>query len=182
MNTTPKPVRTTIVMGLVFALSFIPLYFQSRYLIFWPKTIWSILSLYLLVYGFFLVRWGQKPLLKLIPPLLCLFAGILVFDSTGLFLLVALATLSWIRSGICFQGPPGRKLGAEIVLSLGGGVIVAGFAPATMFTWASGVWLFFLIQSLYFVLFEIGNKMNSGLEIDPFERARRSAERILSSI
>lgn len=180
MNTKPKRVRTTVLLGLAFALSFIPLYFQTRYLFFGPKTVWSILAIYLLVYGFFLTRWSRKPLLRLLPPMLCLLTGIMIFDSMVGFLLVALGILSWIRSGICFQDPSGKKMAAEIVLSLGGGALVAGFAPATPFTWASGIWLFFLIQSLYFVFFETGHKIDEDLEIDRFEKARQSAEMILS--
>jgi hypothetical protein len=181
MKSTPKPVRTTIWVGLIFGLSFVPLYFQLRYFFFWPKTIWLILSLYLLVYGFLMIRWSRKSVLRLFPPLLCLFSGIFLFHSIVPFLVIALGILSWIRSGICFQKPAGKRLGAEIILSLGGGVLVAGFAPGSMFTWASGIWLFFLIQALYFVFFEKIDKTPDEIRIDMFERAKSAAEKILSN-
>ena len=179
MNATFKPVRTTILMGLFFGLSFIPLVFQFRYFFFWPKTIWLILSLYLLGYGIFLIRWSRKSALGLLFPLLCLFLSIVFFNSIALFLLIALGILSWIRSGICFQKPVGKRLGAEIILSLGGGALVAGFAPDSMVSWALGVWMFFLIQALYFVFFEKMDKIPDETIIDRFETARLAVEKIL---
>jgi len=44
-----------------------------------------------------------------------------------------------------------------------------------------GIWLFFLVQALYFVWFEkTGDKM-AEVGIDLFEKARMGAEKILSN-
>jgi hypothetical protein len=46
-----------------------------------------------------------------------------------------------------------------------------------------GIWMFFLIQSLYFVIFENRAIMpENQYETDPFERASRQAEAILSDL
>ena len=70
---------------------------------------------------------------------------------------------------------------AELVISLGGGALVSFFVPGSGVTWALGIWMFFLIQTLYFVFFEAS--ISIAIEesaIDPFERSRRMAEEILS--
>jgi hypothetical protein len=60
---------------------------------------------------------------------------------------------------------------------------VAVFTPGSAFAWVLGIWMFFLIQSLYFVIFE--NRAiipKDQYETDPFERASRQAEAILSDL
>jgi hypothetical protein len=50
-----------------------------------------------------------------------------------------------------------------------------------MFGWALGVWMFFLVQALYFVFIEYaGNIEEETAQMDPFEQANRQAETILS--
>jgi len=66
-------------------------------------------------------------------------------------------------------------------LSLGGGALVALFTPVSEISWALGIWLFFLIQALYFLLFEKTGDKIADTEIDLFEKARMEAEKILSS-
>ena len=46
--------------------------------------------------------------------------------------------------------------------------------------WALGIWLFFLVQTLFFVVGESGGIRPAGAGEDAFERARREAERILA--
>ena len=109
---------------------------------------------------------------------------ILVFwgDSNEAFLFLALGVLSWVRSGICFQGGLLKTFGAEAALCLGGGALVAHFTPHSMITWAMAIWMFFLMQSLYFVFFrETAETQAHKVQLDPFEQARGQAERILSS-
>jgi hypothetical protein len=71
----------------------------------------------------------------------------------------------------------------EFVLSLGGGILGVFLAPHTQVGWALGIWLFFLVQSLYFVSWEGRNAIEGEKqrEVDPFERASRQVERILST-
>jgi hypothetical protein len=74
------------------------------------------------------------------------------------------------------------KLGAELAISFGGGVLVVYLAPHSQVSWAMTVWMFFLIQSLYFVIFgDIGAAEKEKQRLDPFEQARGQAEKILSS-
>jgi hypothetical protein len=42
------------------------------------------------------------------------------------------------------------------------------------------VWMFFLVQSLYFIVAVDAGNQGEKVELDPFEKARRQAERILS--
>ena len=75
-----------------------------------------------------------------------------------------------------------KTLTAEIAISLGGGALVSVFAPHTTVTWAMAVWMFFLVQSLYFVVVrDIGEAEEEQVVRDPFEQARGQAEKILST-
>ena len=181
MKTTQNPVRTTIFFGLFFGLSFIPLSLYTGYFIPWHKAYWTILSLYIVAYGFFLTRLSKKSPLRICPSLLLLFPAVFLAGSTTIFLLIALCIFSWVRSGICFQTLRVKKFCSEIVLSLGGGALVALFTPVSEISWTLGIWLFFLVQALYFVLFEKTGDKIAETEIDLFEKARMEAEKILSS-
>jgi hypothetical protein len=102
-------------------------------------------------------------------------------DSISAFLLIALGVLSWVRSGICYANNIIAKLFAEVVVCFGGGILAAVLTPNTMLTWALAVWLFFLIQALYFVIFESDRTMQEDVQRDLFDQAREQAEKILSS-
>lgn len=182
MKTTQNPVRSTIFFGLFFGLSFIPLSLYSGYFIPWPKANWMILYLYIVAYGFFLSHLGKKSLLRICPSLMFLLTAVFLTSSTSIFLLIALGFFSWVRSGICFQTLRVKRLFAEIILSLGGWATVAILSPASAVSWALGIWLFFLIQALYFVWFETTGDKTAEVEIDLFEKARMGAEKILSSL
>ena len=102
-------------------------------------------------------------------------------DSMVLFFLLALIVMAWIRSGICYQKPGAMRLAVELLLCFLGAVLVHVFTPGSMFSWALGVWMFFLVQALYFVFFEpADNQQKGSSRLDAFERASRYAERILS--
>jgi hypothetical protein len=104
-----------------------------------------------------------------------------LIESATIFLFTALVILSWIRSGICFKRKPLlKRLGAEAGLCLAGGLLAYNAVPGGTPVWALGVWLFFLIQALYFVLFEYQSGPHIKIEVDPFEKARMAAEKILS--
>lgn len=95
-----------------------------------------------------------------------------------------LAVTSWIRSGICFTEKGAIKLAVEMLLCAVGGILVAVFTPGRAFGWALGTWMFFLLQSLYFVVFEnriIAPQNKYEYKIDNFERASRQAENILEN-
>jgi hypothetical protein len=181
MKITRRPILATILFGLMCGVLFIPTSMVLGYIIYWPMcfrfAIWSYLGLY----GLLLTRWGKVSPVSILFPLLILLVFVFWGNSNSAFLLLALGILSWIRSGICFQGSLFKILGAELFVCIGGGALVAYFAPHSTFTWAMGVWMFFLMQSLYFVFTGEITGEKEGLMMDPFERARRQTERILSN-
>jgi hypothetical protein len=180
MKSTTKPIRSTIVWGLIGGLIYIPLCSALNLIISWPLGFrlspWILLS----GYAILLSRWASRPLRSMRLPLLLLLLSAFLIESTTVFLFTSLAILSWIRSGICFKKRPLlKRLGAEAGLCLAGGLLVYGAVPVATPAWALGVWLFFLIQALYFVLFEY-QSVPPRIEVDPFEKARMAAEKILS--
>jgi len=182
MTRTHRPVLTTIFFGLVCGLAFIPMNMGLGYIVPWSGAFCLILWSYLAVYGFLLTRWGRKRPSTIGFPLLLLFFAIFIIRSNWSFLLLALGIFSWIRSGICFQTSFWKRLGAEILLCSGGIALVACFTSYSMFTWAMGIWMFFLVQALYFVLLEnVEGAEDETMVTDPFEKASMKAEKILSS-
>jgi hypothetical protein len=182
MKSTANPIRTTIVWGITSGLTFIPLCFGLGWVVFWPLSfklsLWALLT----GYGVLLSRWAQQSLRSILFPLILLFVAVFCLQSTNAFLFTAIGWLSWIRSGICFKKESiVKRLTAEIGLSLGTALLVFGEAPAVDPVWALGVWLFFLVQALYFVLFDYGREQKTQVEVDPFEKSKMAAETILSS-
>ena len=92
---------------------------------------------------------------------------------------IVLVIFSWIRSGICFQIFFSRALIIEFFLTWGSAALITCFTPDSMFTWALGIWMFFLVQSLYFVI--LGDRsLKEKVAVDPFEEAMMQAEKIIS--
>lgn len=179
MKITQKPIRTTVFFGLICALLFMPLTLGLCAIISWPMAFGIILWSYLTSYGFLLTRWGGKSVLSILFPILLLLITLFVVKSNSVFLLFALVIFSWIRSGICFQNPFSRVLIIEFFLTLGGAALITCFIPDSMFTWALGIWMFFLVQSLYFVILGDRN-LKEKVSADPFEEAMMQAEKIIS--
>ena len=182
MKTTRRPMLTTIIYGLLCGVSFIPLVMTMSYFLHWSTafrmTIWLFAAGYLII----LTRWEKVKLISVLFPLLLLLLLVFWGDSNSAFLFLALGILSWVRSGVCFQGGLLKSLVAEMALCLGGGALVGSFAPHTTITWALSIWAFFLVQSLYFVIFkDLAEAGEEVVELDPFDRARNQAERILSA-
>jgi len=178
-----RPLRTTVVFGLLAALAAVPLLAALGPWVPGPRALALAVWLCLAVYALLLARWARTGTPGILFPLLLLLLFALAGDSLPLFLLLAAAVLSWIRSGVCFPGRPLRAAVTELLLSLGGGALVLSFAPASPATWALGLWMFFLVQSLYFVLSGHAGEEEAGedpMTADPFEQARAQAERILS--
>ena len=180
MKISRKPMLTTIIYGLLAGTSFIPIVVTMSNLIHWTAAfrlaIWLVLAGYLVI----LTRWGRVSLLSILFPLLLLLLLVFWGDTNSAFLFLALGVLSWVRSGICFQGGLLKTLVAEVALCFGGGALVASFTPHSTITWALAVWMFFLVQSIYFVVFADSDAKEEEVELDPFHQAKRRAERILS--
>lgn len=175
-----KPVRTTVVFGLISALLIFPVVELLTRRWGWPAafklTLWADLALYTLL----LVRWSKSRLLPALFPLAILLgAALWPWSYTGFFLL-GLGVFSWIRSGICFKAPPLRLIIAETVTMVGGAALAAAWAPVSSLSWALALWLFFLVQSLYFFIMPgLTEKSAGARERDPFEVAVQEAEKML---
>jgi hypothetical protein len=182
MKPTTTPIRSTIVWGLIGGLVYIPLCSALSLMVFWRLGIQLTLTILLAGYAVQLSRWASRPLKSIGLPLLLLLLSAFLVESATAFFFTALVMLSWIRSGICFKRKPlVKRLGVEMGLVLGSALLVSGAVPGATLVWALGVWLFFLIQALYFVLFEYQSDTQTKIEVDPFEKAQMAAEKILSS-
>ena len=181
MKPSNRPVRTTIFFGLICGLLFIPVRMFFEYTVLWPLVFRLTIFAFVAAYSFILASWAGRRRVSVLFPLLFLFLFTFGQSSSATFLLLSLGMLSWIRSGICFGKAFVRSLGAEIVFSIGGGALVAYFNPQGALTWALGIWMFFLIQSLYFMVMTDLAETDAAAPGDPFEQARMKAEGILRS-
>ncbi len=183
MKILQRPVLMTILFGMVCGLSFIPLQLMLDFWIFRPFTAKLTLWLFAAGYTILLCLWSRQNFLSVSFPILFLFLTLFLVQSIAAFFYLALACISWIRSGLCYQERRGIRLVIELILGLAGGILIAVFTPGSVVAWVLGIWLFFLLQALYFAIFEsesppIQHKFEQ--EIDPFERAYQKAEDILS--
>ncbi len=181
MTTSQRPIRTTIFFGLICGLMFIPARIFFEYTFLWPLVFRLTFFACLAAYSLILASWGNKRRTSVLFPLLFLFFFIFCRSSNAAFLLLSLGMLSWIRSGICFQNAFAKSLGVEIIFSIGGGALVAYFNPHSTLTWALGIWIFFMIQSLYFTIMTDMEKDDAAQAVDVFEQARLRAEGILKN-
>ena len=181
MKSKTTPIRSTIVWGLIGGLVYIPLCATLSLMVFWPLGIQLSFGILLAGYAVLLSRWASRPLKSIGLPLLLLLLSAFLIESATAFLFTAFVILSWVRSGICFKRKPlVKRLAAEMGLGVGSGLLVSGAVPGVTLVWALGVWLFFLIQALYFILLEYQNDPQTKIEVDPFEKAKMAAEKILS--
>ncbi len=181
MKSTANPIRSTIIWGLIGGLLYIPLCVALSRFLFWPASFQVSLWVLLAGYAVLLSRWAPESLRSISLPLLLLFLAAFFIRSTSAFLFTSLVMLGWIRSGICFKEKPSlKRFGAEIGLGLATGLLVCGAMPAVDLASALGIWLFFLIQALYFVIFDYRSDFEAEIEVDPFEKAKMAARKILS--
>jgi hypothetical protein len=181
MKNKAKPIRSTIVWGLLSGLFYILLSGPVNVMLAWPKGDQLLLGALLIGYGFLLSCWARRPLSSVAWPFILLLIAALLIQSETAFIWAALGILSWMRSGICFNRTPViKRYAVEIGLGLGSGLALSAAMPAAEVTVALGIWLLFLIQALYFVIFEYRKDSTDRVEVDPFERSRMAAEQILS--
>jgi len=175
-----KPVRTTLVFGLLSGLAMVPVLWYQRSYGAWPMALELAIWCNLSIYSILLCRWSRTRFTAIFFPL-ALLLGVAFWPRTHAgFLLIAIGIFSWIRSGICFKNTPLRALTAELITVLGGSMLVAFWWPQSITSWALAVWLFFLVQSVYFFIIPPKEHHRKMLEnSDPFEQARREAERVL---
>ena len=184
MKILQRPILMTILFGIFCGISLVPLHLVLSAIFYRPSaislTIWSFSA----GYAFFLSLWSKNKVMPILFPLLVLLATAFLVKSIAAFFFMALAVISWIRSGICFQEHGAIKLVVELLLCVAAGVLITVFTPGSAFGWALGIWMFFLMQAVYFAIFDIKTATPSRKyeqAIDPFERASQRAEDILSS-
>lgn len=123
----------------------LPLHFVA-----WPARLNAMLFLCLAAYAALLARLSARPIRTFAAPILLLSAVLVSAASVTGFVIPAAAGLAWIRSGICFPGPVVRRAAAE-TFTLAAGLALCGvLRPSGTAGWALGLWMFFLIQALYF--------------------------------
>jgi hypothetical protein len=177
-----SPIRTTLVYGLICALIAIPATGGLAGIvggsIAFKLVLWTILSGYSLL----LARWsGKHPAVLLFPLILLLGTAVWPAIDTVFFFL-GLGVLCWLRSGICFSHFPLRAMIAETITAAGGAALVTLLGPGNAVTWAISIWLFFLVQALYFFIVpHRGSTTADRHNVDPFDQAQREAQRILES-
>ena len=175
-----RHVRTTLVYGLISALTVMPAAWSLAGLVGWPMAFKLMLWLDLLGYAALLARWsGNGPSVILFPMALLLGTALWPGVYTGFFFL-GLGVFSWIRSGCCFSGTPLRAVAAEVITVGGGAGLVSLLGPGSSLTWAISIWLFFLVQALYFYMVPTSCPPDAvGTASDPFDQAHREALRVL---
>ncbi|WP_372680911.1 hypothetical protein [Desulfosarcina sp.] len=175
-----RHVRTTLVYGLISALAVVPAAWLLAGPVGWPMAFKLTLWLDLLGYAALLARWsGKRPSAILFPMVLLLGTALWPGVYTGFFFL-GLGVFSWIRSGSCFCGTPVRAVAAEVVTAGGGAGLVSLLGPGSSLTWAISIWLFFLVQAVYFYMVPAPCPPDVvGTTADPFDASHREALRIL---
>ena len=114
----------------------------------------AAIFLCLAAYSAFLARSSGRSPRALFAPLFMLAAVLAVVGSVTGFVVPAAAGLSWIRSGICFQGSMPRRVCAEALTCAAGLALIWLLQPPGPYGGALSIWMFGLIQALYFVLVE----------------------------
>lgn len=173
-------VRTTLVYGLISAVSVMPVSGVLAGSIGWPMAFKLVLWADLFGYALLLARWSGKGLGSIVFPL-ALLLGTAVWPGVySAFFFLGLGVFSWLRSGICFSRAPIRAVAAETITVAGGAGLVALLNPVSAITWSISIWLFFLVQAIYFFIVPSMKNAPAGRwEQDPFEQAHREALRIL---
>ena len=154
MKILQRPVLASILFGLICGISFIPLNLLLNSVFFWPSTICLTLWLFSAGYALLLAHWSKNKMMPILFPLLVLLMAAFLVKSVAAFCFLALAVISWIRSGICFQHHFGIKLVVEMLLCAAASAMLAAFTPGSVVSWALSIWMFFLLQALYFVVFD----------------------------
>lgn len=175
-----RHVRTTLVYGLISALAVMPSAWALTAYIGWPLAFKLMLWADLFGYAILLTRWSGKDLGSIVFPL-ALLLGTAVWPGVyAAYFFLGLGMFSWLRSGICFTGAPMRAIAAETITVAGGAGLVALLSPGPALTWSISIWLFFLVQALYFFIVPANEPVTAlPMLVDPFEQACREALRVL---
>lgn len=140
----------------------------------------TALFIELAAYAGFLGALNKERRRDLFAPFITLSAVLVVAGTVTNFVVPAAATLSWIRSGICLPGPTLRRVFAEAIFCPAGLALAWALQPPGLYGWTLSVWLFWLIQALYFLVVdpEPGSQLGQP-DVKGFEAAHSRAETLL---
>jgi hypothetical protein len=155
MNKKISPVPATVILAaaaamLVATVTILPLRPIPR-----TTALNAAIFLCLAAYSAFLARSSGRSLRALFAPLFMLAAVSAAAGSVTGFVVPAATGLSWIRSGICFPGPLLRRVCAEAITCAAGLALARLLQPPGPYGWALSIWMFGLIQALYFVVIDV---------------------------
>ena len=174
-----KQIRTTLVFGLLSAVSVIPLTHYPAILWGWSVAIKLFVLINLMLYSMLLCRWSNTSIISIVFPLLLAAAMALLSNTYSSFILVSLGVFSWIRSGMCFKEMPIRAVFAEFITISGGAGFLLFWWPEPTLVLPVAIWSFFLFQTLYFFIIPYRIENPTAIVSDPFEQASRELERLL---
>jgi len=154
MNKKTSPVPATVILAaaaamLVATVTILPLRPIPR-----TTALNAAIFLCLAAYSAFLARSSGRSLRALFSPLFMLAAVMAAAGSVTGFVVPAAAGMSWIRSGICFPGPLPRRVCAEAITCAAGLALVRLLQPPGPYGLPLSIWMFGLIQALYFVVID----------------------------
>ena len=140
MKGTVKPVRATILWGLLGAILYLPAGLLLHFRLTWPLGDWLFLWALLAGYSLMLSRWASKPVSSIALPLIILLVAALLLHSAATMGYVALGILAWIRSGICFtQRRPAMRFAAEIGLGMGASLAMPAGVLTGFLSWLEAI-------------------------------------------
>jgi hypothetical protein len=99
--------------------------------------------------------------------LLLLVAGGLRELAIGAALVVSVC-----RSGVLYQARPARAIATEAGLCVGGLALAGFLASGGVASAALGLWGYFLVQSVFFLVAGVSARAHGAARPDPFDRAR----------
>ena len=175
-----SPITATLIFAvlaalLVAAVTSLPLVLISR-----SSALNAAMFLCLAAYAALLCRLSGKGLRVLFAPFLILSAVLAVAGSVAGFVVPAAAGLAWIRSGICFSGPIARRVVAETLTGAAGLLLCAVLQPPGLTGRVLGLWMFFLIQALYFVIIDTeSGPRGESADRDPRQTVRGRVQALL---
>ena len=140
----------------------------------------AAIFLCLVAYSAFLARSSGRSLRALFAPLFMLAAVLAVAGSVIGFVVPAAAGLSLVRSGICFSGSMPRRVCAEAATCAAGLAVVCLLQPPGPYGLPLSIWMFGLIQALYFVLVDAERSGSPEPKVqETFEKAHHRADVLL---
>jgi len=177
-----KPIRTTLIFGVLSALCALPIITFSSTHFGWSTPYKLFVFFNVAIYTMLLCQWSKKPITSVLFPLLLVLGVTLWPVGQSGFLLISLAVFGWIRSGICYSANPLRSILAETITLAGGAGFIFILLPNSFFALPIAVWLFCLFQTLYFYIVPgITEHESAEGTADSFDQACREMERLLES-